>query len=66
MKRQDKRERPAETTVERLQRDHLNLMCPIPSPCGVQGATGWTPEEMFAKNARDHNYKSEYDELEYT
>jgi len=30
------------------------------------GATGWTPEEMFAKNARDHNYKSEYDELEYT
>ena len=30
------------------------------------GASGWTAEEMFAKNARDHNYKSEYDELEYT
>lgn len=26
----------------------------------------WTPEEMFQKNAKEHNYKSDYNELDYT
>lgn len=27
---------------------------------------GWRAEDMFEKNARDHQYKSEYNELDYT
>jgi len=33
-----------------------------------QGSNGsfWSPEEMFAKNKQDHNYKSTWDENDYT
>lgn len=33
---------------------------------GKKGGSFWSPEEMFATNAREHNYETAWDEDEYT
>jgi len=60
------RERELKAWTPSAEDEALTATLGGPSAQSQQAGVNWTPEEMFAKNARDHNYKSEYNEFDYT